>query len=60
MATSDLSLFPSQPQDPMQTVHFQLRILTLLIREGFGMKDEDSSLFKQALPAGTVPITYAP
>lgn len=60
MATSDLTVLPTRPQDPMQSLHFQMRILLILMREGFGIKDEDSGFYQQTLPTGTVPITYAP
>lgn len=50
MANSDLLFIQSQAQNPETHIIDQLRIIAVLLREGFGLPDEDSSLTKQPNP----------
>lgn len=50
MATSDTAVIPNNPQDSNAAILHELRIITILLREGFNIKDENSSLRQQTLP----------
>lgn len=51
MSNSDTAVIPTEPQDSAAAILHELRIITILLREGFGIKDENSSLRYQTLPA---------
>lgn len=51
MANSDNTVLLINPQDPQAAILQQLCIITLLLRQGFNIPDEDSSLSQQPNPA---------
>lgn len=57
MANSDLAYLQSQNPGPLESIHKELRIIAMLLRQGFNLPDEDSSLQEQPRDAT---ITYNP
>lgn len=57
MANSDTSFLLDQPQDSAAHILKQLRIIAMLLREGFGLPDEDSSLSQQPAPTLSPPLS---
>jgi hypothetical protein len=62
MANSDLAYLQAQTPNPLEQIHKELRIIAMLLREGFNLKDEDSSLSEQSAPTTppTSPTTPTP
>jgi hypothetical protein len=62
MANSDTAYLQSSPPNPLVDIHKELRIIAMLLREGFNLKDEDSSLSEQSVPTTppTSPTTSTP
>lgn len=54
MANQDTSVI-RENQDSASAILNQLIIITILLREGFGIKDENSSLIQQTLPSTSTP-----
>lgn len=50
MANSDDAFLLANQQSPLDAIHKELRIIALLLREGFNLPDEDSSLTQQHNP----------
>lgn len=53
MANSDEAFLLAKQQSPLDAIHKQLRIIAILLREGFNLPDEDSSLTQQPNPTIT-------
>lgn len=50
MPISDEMQLPQLPQDSNAHILKQLKIITIILREGLGVKDEDSALSQQTPP----------
>lgn len=50
MTNSDDLFFLQEIQSPLDAIHKELRIIAILLREGLGIPDEDSSLTQKTPP----------
>jgi len=50
-SNSDTAFLLDIPQDSAAAILKELRIIAMLLREGFNLPDEDSSLSQQPVPA---------
>lgn len=50
MAISDEGQIPAIAQDSAAHILKQLKIMTIILREGLGVKDEDAALSQQTPP----------